>query len=82
MTEPVFSDSQIKEDASNRQRGTGQQAGVAGFIVVVGLWVAHQVGWKGDMPAEVATATTGLLTWAGSVWANRRRVARLTGNSD
>lgn len=64
----------IKADGQNRVASTAGQAGTAGFVVVVGLWVAHQVGWNGDMPAEVVVAVTGLLTSAASLLKNRRRL--------
>ncbi len=65
----------IRQDGQNRVASTAGQAGTAGFVVVVGLWVAHQAGWNGDMPAEVVVAVTGLLTSLASVFKNRARLS-------
>lgn len=77
-TDPVFTAEQIKQDGQNRVARTGVQSGVAGAAIVVGLWIAHQAGWRGDMPAEVVAASTFLLTTAGS-WASNR--SRLNGKA-
>lgn len=60
----------VKADGTNRVAKTGSQAGAAGSLVIVGLWLAHQIGWHGEMPEAVVVALTGLLTTAGSVLMN------------
>jgi len=64
----------VRQDGQNRVARTGVQSGAAGAIVIVGLWIAHQAGWNGDMPAEVVASTTFLLTTAGSWLTNRARI--------
>lgn len=74
----LFTPEQIRQDGQNRIARTGVQSGVAGALIVVGLWVAHQVGWHGEMPAEVVASSGFLLTTLGSWWTNR---AKLRGES-
>lgn len=72
--EPVFTPAQIRDDGQNRIARTGVQSGVAGAVIVVGLWTAHQLGWHGDMPPEVVVSTGFLLTTAGSWLTNRSKL--------
>lgn len=60
----------IKQDGQNRVAKTAGQVGGASSVVVVGLWVAHQIGWHGDMPPEVVAATIALLTGAAGYLTN------------
>jgi hypothetical protein len=64
----------IKADGQNRVAKTAGQSGTAGALILVGLWVAHQAGWQGDMPADVIVAWTILLTSAASAVTNLGRL--------
>lgn len=71
---PLFTPEQIAEDGKNRVAKTAGQAGVSGAFVVVCLWVAHQLGWHGDMPADVVAASTILLTAGAAMVTNLSRL--------
>lgn len=64
----------VKEDGQNRIAKTTGQAGVAGAVVIVASWLAQQVGWDGELPLEVSTSITFLLTSAAAWLTNRRRL--------
>ena len=64
-----------KLDGKGRVANTGSQAGVAGAVLIVGNWFAHQVGWQGELPIEVGAAMQLLLTWAAARWSNRKKLA-------
>jgi hypothetical protein len=70
----VFTPEVMRQDGQNRIARTGVQSGVAGALIVVGLWVAHQAGWRGDMPPEVVAASGFLLTTLGAWFTNRSRL--------
>lgn len=64
----------VREDGQNRIKGTTAQTGAAAAIVTVGSWLAHQAGWHGDLPIDVAGAMVVLLS-AGAAWfSNRSRL--------
>lgn len=65
----------VQADGKGRIANTGAQAGAAGALVIVGNWAAHQIGWNGDLPIEVAAAMQLLLTSAAAWWVNRKKLA-------
>lgn len=64
----------IKADAQNRVARTAGQAGGSLGVVIVGEYFAHQFGWHGTMPNDVALSLAGLLTTVASWWTNRSRL--------
>lgn len=70
----TFTPEQVREDGQNRVAKTAGQVGVAAAIVTVGEWLAHQVGWGGELPIVVATSMTTILTAAAAWWTNRGRL--------
>lgn len=71
---PVFTPEAIREDGQNRVAKTAGQAGAAGAAVIVGNWAAHQAGWNGELPIEVAAAMQLLLTTVAGWLSNLRRL--------
>lgn len=71
---PLFTPQQVKEDAQNKVVRTYGQSGIASAVVIVGLWVAHQFGWNGEMPTEVSAGFITLLTGAAAALTNLRKL--------
>lgn len=72
--DPVFTPAQVREDGQNRVARTTGQVSIAGALVLVGQWVAQQAGWDGEIPLDVATALTVVLSAAGSWLTNKSRL--------
>lgn len=64
----------VRQDGVSRIARSAGQSGGAGAVIVVGLWVAHQAGWRGDMPAEVVASLTVLLSTVAAWVSNRGRL--------
>lgn len=71
---PVFTPEMVKADAQTRIAKTAGQAGGATALVVVGQWVAQQIGWSGELPVEVFGALVTLFTIAGAWVTNLGRL--------
>lgn len=71
---PLFTPEQVKADGQSRVAKTAGQVGVSSAVVAVGLWLAHQAGWHGDMPPEVVGAVTTLLTAGAAFFTNRSKL--------
>lgn len=67
---PTFTSEQIREDGRNRVAKTGGQVGGSAALVVVGQWVAQQLGWHGELPVDVAGALVTLLSIVASWFTN------------
>lgn len=69
-----FTPEVIKADGQARVAKTAGQAGGATALVIVGEWVAHQVGWTGELPTEVFGAFVTILTIAAAWFSNLGRL--------
>lgn len=74
----TFTPEQIKADGQNRVAKTAGQAGGATAVVIVGQWLAQQLGWHGELPTEVFGALVTLLTIV-AAWVTN--LGRLRGES-
>ncbi len=70
----TFTPEATREDGQNRVIRTAGQSGAAGAGITVGLWAAHQLGWHGEMPAEVVLSFGVILTAAAAALTNLRRL--------
>lgn len=74
-TDPVFTPEMTSEDGKNRVARSGQQVGIAGYIVVVGEWVAMKVHLIDEpIPTAVTVAMAGILTGVAAYLMNRDRI--------
>jgi hypothetical protein len=76
--DPIFTDEQISQDKKNRTARTAEQTFPAAFVVTIAAWILvlnHidlDPGPGNGLPTGVEAAWTGLLTWLGAKWMNRR----------
>lgn len=71
---PVFTPEQISEDGKNRVTRSTGQGGVAAATVVVGEWLAQQLGWHDSLPTAVSAAMQVILLAVAAYAMNRSRI--------
>lgn len=70
----TFTPEVIREDGQNRIARTTAQGGAGAAVVIVGEWLAHEIGWDGELPTAVASAIVVLLGTIAAWWTNRGRL--------
>ena len=74
MPEPVFTTEQIAEDGRNRVARTTGQVTVPAALVVIGEWLAQEVGWDGNLETAVSGAMVVVLTSLAAYLVNRKKI--------
>jgi hypothetical protein len=76
MTNPMLelTPEVVKQDGQGRVAKTAGQTGSAMAVVTVSEWLAHQAGWHGHLPPNVALAMAVMLTTLAAVATNWSRL--------